>query len=146
MEIRKLRGHHLLCVHGFQGMGYSPSFIKTMREMVECIRDPECDIRLEVTIGFDEVCGACPHKGQTKCEAGEDSDLHVRRMDAKVIRHLHIEPERTYSKKWLVQRTAQMVKPDDLDFLCLGCSWLSYGVCKEGIRRLKERYGDTEKE
>jgi hypothetical protein len=140
VEIRKLRGHHLLCVHGFQGMGYSPSFVAKMQEIVDQIRNPECDIWLEVTIGFDEACSVCPHRGETKCEANEDSDIHVKRMDAGVIRHLALEPDATYRKEWLVRRTAKMVKPDDLDTLCANCSWLSYGVCKEGIRKLNAAY------
>jgi len=143
VEIRKLRGHHLLCVHGFQGMGYSPSFIAKMQEIVEQVRDPECDIWLEVTIGFDEACSACPHRGEAKCEADEDSDLSVKRMDANVIRHLELEPEGTYRKEWLVRRTARMVEPDDLDTLCADCSWLAEGVCKEGIRSLREAHGIT---
>lgn len=144
MEIRKLRGHHLLCVHGFQGMGYSPSFVEKMSEIVQQIRDPESDIWLEITIGFDEACSACPHQGETKCEADEDSDTHVKQMDARVIYHLDLESDATYRKKWLVRRTASMVKPDDLDELCVGCSWLSYGVCKEGIRKLRAAHGVSE--
>jgi hypothetical protein len=137
VEIRKLRGHHLLCVHGFQGMGYSPSFVEKMSEIVEQIRDPESDIWLEITIGFDEVCNACPHQGETRCEADEASDMHVKQMDARVIHHLELETDATYRKRWLVRRTANMVEPDDLEELCAGCSWLPYGVCKEGIRKLR---------
>ncbi|MBN6188546.1 DUF1284 domain-containing protein [Aneurinibacillus sp. BA2021] len=143
MKIRKLRGHHLLCVHGFQGMGYSPEFIEKMKELVAQIRDPECDIWLEVAIGFDDACGACPHRGPTKCEASDDSDLHVKQMDARVIRHLGLEADATYRKEWLVRRTARMVEPDDLDVLCEGCSWLEQGVCKDGIRRLRALHEET---
>ncbi|WP_047152020.1 DUF1284 domain-containing protein [Aneurinibacillus tyrosinisolvens] len=141
MNIRQLRGHHLLCVHGFQGMGYSPSFIEKMGEIVGEIRDPESDIWIEVKLGFDEACSACPHQGETECEAGEGSDAHVRGMDTKVIDHLGLEKDAIYRKDWLVNRTAQMVQPDDLDFLCADCSWLSAGVCKEGIHRLNRNTG-----
>jgi hypothetical protein len=141
MEVHTVRGHHLLCVHGFQGMGYSPSFVERMKEIVESIRDPKRDIWLEVKIGFDEVCGACPHKGETKCEAGEGSDAHVKQMDTKVVQHLELESDAIYRKEWLVKRTARMVEPDDLDYLCKDCSWLSYGVCKEGIHKLREKHG-----
>ncbi|MFT9847512.1 DUF1284 domain-containing protein [Aneurinibacillus sp. REN35] len=142
MEIRKLRGHHLLCIHGFQGMGYSPAFIEKMQEIVEQVRDPDCDIWLEVTIGFDEACSACPHQGATKCEASVDSDIHVKQMDARVMRHLELEADATYRKAWLVRRTARMVAPDDLDTLCAGCSWLEQGVCKDGINKLRAAHNE----
>ncbi|PIU52192.1 DUF1284 domain-containing protein, partial [Candidatus Desantisbacteria bacterium CG07_land_8_20_14_0_80_39_15] len=29
----KIRAHHLLCVLGFQGLGYSPEFIKKMTQV-----------------------------------------------------------------------------------------------------------------
>ena len=58
---RILRGHHLLCVHGFKGMGYSPSFVEKMKEIVADIRNPEKDFDIKVVAGFDEACLACPH-------------------------------------------------------------------------------------
>lgn len=144
MKITTLRGHHLLCVHGFQGMGYSPSFVANMEAIVGDIRDPACDVWLEVRMEFDDICSACPHKGRTVCEAGEGSDPHVKAMDGRVIRHLGIERGGTYRKEWLMKRIARLVEPDDLDELCAGCSWLGRGVCKDGIRKLKERYAAIE--
>ncbi|MFC3885973.1 hypothetical protein ACFOU2_21845 [Bacillus songklensis] len=45
---------------------------------------------------------------------------------------------------WVFKKmVARYVNPDDLDYLCEGCSWLSYGVCKEGIASLKEQYQDS---
>ncbi|WP_027417285.1 DUF1284 domain-containing protein [Aneurinibacillus terranovensis] len=139
MQISKLRGHHLLCVHGFQGMGYSPVFIERMRDIVDKIRDSSHDMWIEVKVGFDDACAACPHKGEAECERDADSDDHVKGMDRKVIRHLELEQDAIYRKEWLVKRTAEMVEPDDLDFLCRDCSWLSAGVCKTGLRQLKEK-------
>ncbi|UCZ55395.1 DUF1284 domain-containing protein [Bacillus shivajii] len=136
---RTLRGHHLLCVHGFQGMGYSPGFVRKMQEIVDDIRDEEKDFAIRVRVDLDEACGACPHNGETKCIASEQSDEHVKAMDRRGIDHLQLEKDKLYRKSKLVEWTAQRVKPDDLDTLCKGCSWLSYGVCKAGIQRLREK-------
>lgn len=132
-----LRGHHLLCVHGFRGMGYSPDFIVRMGGIVRDIRDTSKDFSITVVAAFDDACFACPHKGETECEAAEGSNDHVLSMDSKVIDHLGLEPGRTYKKSELLARTAEKVNPADLDTLCEGCSWLRYGVCKEGISSMR---------
>lgn len=133
---RILRGHHLLCVHGFRGMGYSPEFVEKMKEIVEDFRDPEQDFQIKVVAAFDDACMACPHKGAERCEATEGSNEHVLSMDTKTLRHLGLTPGNTYLKSELVKKTAQKVQPHHLDHLCQNCSWLPYGVCKEGIAQL----------
>ncbi|RSK29246.1 DUF1284 domain-containing protein [Bacillus sp. HMF5848] len=132
-----LRGHHLLCVHGFSGMGYSPSFIEKMTEIVDDIRNSEIDFDIKVVAAFDDACMSCPHRGLTRCQASEGSQEHVLSMDEKVIRHLGLRPGQTYTKSQLLKLTAKKVEPQHLDYLCDGCSWLSYGVCKEGLDKLR---------
>ncbi|WP_197280119.1 DUF1284 domain-containing protein [Bacillus sp. FJAT-27251] len=136
-----LRGHHLLCVHGFRGMGYSPDFIVRMGEIVADIRNPDKEFSIQAVTAFDDACMACPHRGQTKCVADEGSNEHVLSMDGKVISHLGLSEGESYQKSPLLKLTAEKVKPDDLDFLCEGCSWLPYGVCKEGITELRKTFG-----
>ncbi|MBT2655056.1 DUF1284 domain-containing protein [Bacillus sp. ISL-18] len=135
-----LRGHHLLCVHGFRGMGYSPEFVRKMSAIVEQIRDEQQDFPIKVVAALDDTCCTCPHKGKTTCEASAGSNEHVLTMDLNVIRQLELIEGAVYHKSYLVQLTAEKVKPEDLDYLCKGCSWLSYGVCKEGIADLREKY------
>ncbi len=136
----RLRGHHLLCVHGFKGMGYSPQFVDKMSQVVGDIRDDNKDFDIEVVADLDDTCQACPHQGQTTCEKSPSSNDHVLSLDHHVIHHLDLQPGDKYAKSELVQRVADKVDPEDLDHLCQGCSWLSYGVCKDGIRALKQRH------
>lgn len=133
-----LRGHHLLCVHGFRGMGYSPAFIHKMSEIVERIRDPKQDFPIRVVRGFDDTCQDCPNKGLEICEAGPQSEEHVQLLDNNVIRHLGLMEGEVYMKSELLARTRSSVEPTDLEHLCRGCSWYAYGVCSEGIAKLKE--------
>jgi hypothetical protein len=137
---RVLRGHHLLCVHGFRGMGYSPAFIERMGEIVTDIRNTGKEFNIQTVEAFDDACMACPHRGQTKCEANEGSNEHVLSMDGKVLAHIGLSAGESYKKSELLKLTAERVHQDDLDFLCKGCSWLSYGVCKEGITELRKVY------
>ncbi|WP_458412972.1 DUF1284 domain-containing protein [Schinkia sp. CFF1] len=135
MGKRILRGHHLLCVHGFRGMGYSPTFVEKMSQVVEEIRNPELDYPIQVVQGLDETCSYCPNKGDGFCNAPK-ADAFVMGLDHKIISHLGIQSGAVYNKSELVSLVAKKVKPDDLDYLCEGCSWLNYGVCKEGIAKL----------
>jgi len=118
-------------------MGYSESFVEKMSEIVALMRDPDIDVPIRVIAALDEACYACPHHGIDRCEADENSNEHVLAMDRRVLNHLQLEERGVYMKSELIERTKRTVEPDDLDVLCAGCSWLSYGVCKEGIRKLK---------
>ena len=96
------------------------------------------DFPIQVVQSFDDACRACPHKGKTQCEKSEDSNSHVLSLDGRVLHHLRMKHGETYMKSDIIMKTATFVQPDDLDHLCEGCSWLEYGVCKEGIQNLKE--------
>ncbi|GGJ76547.1 hypothetical protein GGR02_002866 [Anoxybacillus voinovskiensis] len=135
----RLRGHHLLCVHGFRGMGYSPSFVEKMKEIVRDIREEEKETLIQVVVALDEACFSCPHHGESTCQADTTSNDHVVSMDKKVLTHLGLEENAVYLKSELLRLTAKKVRPDDLDYLCANCSWLSYGVCKEGIAHLRQK-------
>lgn len=111
---RSLRGHHLLCVHGFQGMGYSPRFVKRMNEIVEDIRNEELDFPIRAIVDLDDACSVCPHNGESFCATSVGADKHVKSMDRKVIDHLQLEEGKLYRKSKLVKWTATMVDPDDL--------------------------------
>ena len=139
-----LRGHHLLCVHGFRGMGYSPKFVERMWEIVEQIRNDEADFAIRVVAALDDSCSACPHNGGTVCLASQNANEHVLSMDHKVLHKLGLRDGNTYTKSERVRLVATLVEPDDLDQLCEGCSWLRYGVCKEGITELRKRYSDDQ--
>ncbi|MBM7650136.1 hypothetical protein JOC78_003120 [Bacillus ectoiniformans] len=134
-----IRGHHLLCVHGFEGMGYSSEFIQTMTSIVNDIRNNEKDFFIKVTASIDEACLSCPNRREAICNAAEGSQDHVVTLDQNVISHLGLIEGESYRKSFLVEQTAKNVEPDDLDRLCENCSWLQSGVCKEGIRKLKKQ-------
>lgn len=135
-ELLVLRAHHLLCIHGFRGMGYSEQFITTMRTIVEQMKDDR-PRKVRVVRGLDTACGSCPHQGPGICQASQDSEKHVLGLDTNVLTHLNLIPGEIYDKHELIERTRERVRPEDLDHLCAGCSWLPYGVCKEGIAALR---------
>lgn len=129
-----LRGHHLLCIHGFKGMGYNKPFVHNMAEIVSAIR--QGDVTLIPTATVDSICSACPNLGDGACAAKPDSEVRIQGHDRRVLEHLGVTPGQALSVKELFQITRERVRPDDLDQLCATCPWLPYGVCKEGLQRL----------
>ena len=57
----RIRAHHLLCMQGFQGYGYSKDFALHMLKVMDHIMDnPLCE--LDIITECDEICLHCPHK------------------------------------------------------------------------------------
>ena len=77
------------------------------------------------------------YKEKTLCSGTVKSNDKVMGLDGRTIEHLGLKTGCSYKKSYLVDLTAEKVEPEDLDHICAGCSWLEYGVCKEGIAKLK---------
>ena len=83
----RLRPHHLLCLAGFQGKGYSEAFVSRMSEVSALLkRRPDTQVCLHT--GVDDLCAACPHKTD---EGGCDKDDQVLGYDERTLRYLHLD-------------------------------------------------------
>ena len=72
-----LRVHHLLCLHGFRGFGYSPEFVSNMQLVRDGLASSP-DVEVEVTTSPDDICSACPHLQEGKCARdGGDSETRT---------------------------------------------------------------------
>lgn len=68
-----LRPHHLLCVQGFRGLGYSPEFVDNMQGVVAALRQRSVLVRIEVPP--DVICDSCPHLvARRVCSRGTPAD------------------------------------------------------------------------
>ena len=89
----KIRPHHLLCMKGFQGLGYSSDFIQKMTHVKDMfLNQPELEINLAAET--DEICSACPHNIEGVCRKHDTSEIDVRDQDFRVLKALGI-PEHT---------------------------------------------------
>jgi len=62
----RLRGHHLLCLQGFQGLGYDDRSVARLHELYGAIEaDPSTPV--EVVEGPDAMCEPCPHLSGETC-------------------------------------------------------------------------------
>lgn len=130
MTIR-LRGHHLLCLLGYRGMGYSDDFCVNMTAIYEKLRsEPETDV--EIIIGPDDVCKAYPPDKTNHCEGT------VYGLDANVLAKLGLKTGERGSWQAICDRVAKTMVPEDISHLCLTCPWEKYGVCAEGVGLIVE--------
>ena len=118
----KIRAHHLLCIQGFQGHGYSHDFERNMSWIIQKIDfDPEQEI--EVIAKCDEICSHCPHQVEGSCEISPGSDKSIRKMDTTILKKLDLD-ENTVIKASNILELVN-IKSENLDILdiCGSCFW-----------------------
>ena len=85
-----LRGHHLLCLKGFQGYGYDENFTKNMID-VNSKRKME-NTTITLTNSPDDVCKACPNLKNNVCE-NEKQNEKIVFMDNEVLKKIDSKKE-----------------------------------------------------
>ncbi|MGO4545232.1 DUF1284 domain-containing protein [Paenibacillus sp. 2TAB23] len=125
MTIR-LRGHHLLCLLGYRGMGYSDDFCTNMTAIYERLRTQPHTL-VELITGPDDVCQAYPSDKDNHCEGT------VYGLDEAVLSKLGLAAGMQESWHALCSRVAGSIVPEDISRLCTTCPWEKYGVCAEGV-------------
>lgn len=129
----RLRGHHLLCLHGFRGFGYSPEFVSNMLQVRDRLLDsPETEV--EVTISPDDICATCPHLSNARCaKRDEESESRIGTKDAAILSRLSLSPGDRMSAREVFALTEERFR-DGIDDVCSSCRWFPLGWCAEGIK------------
>lgn len=131
-----LRGHTLLCLQGFRGEGYSPSFVEQLQAIHQTLCDNPRQL-VKVIVGPDDVCGACPHLAPSGCTLGGDrAEESMVQHDTVVLGKLGLHPDTDVPWSDVLDRIALSIAGSHLPDLCGSCRWLPLGYCREGIDRL----------
>jgi len=133
----RLRGHTLLCLQGYRGLGYSPDFVSNLTALHRRLT-AEPDLLVTVVDEPDAVCSACPHLAAAGCALhGDQSEPAMRRQDQDVLARLGFRPGDCLSWRAILERIAAVIQGTDLPGICGSCRWLPLGYCREGIERLR---------
>lgn len=134
----KLRGHTLLCLQGFRGLGYSSGFVENLSRIHNELRTNN-ETPVEVLDTIDAVCEACPHESRTTgCTLnGAQTEAAIQAQDRLVLKLLGLRPGESVTWKELLRRISIHVSGDDLPTICGQCRWLSLGYCSSGIDQLR---------
>jgi len=128
-----LRGHHLLCLYGFRGLGYDEDFVRNMADLLQRLnRRPDQLVLVGETA--DDICQACPHLQNGGCaKRGEESEGSIRTHDDRILQRLGIEAGQVLPAWELFRKVERLISPEDLSGLCEGCQWLALGYCREEL-------------
>lgn len=115
----KLRGHHLLCLLGFQGYGYSEDFVFNMTQINEKRKSKECIITL--TNEADDICSSCPNLKDNICENEKQNEIIVK-MDNEILSHF--DSKRKYNSLELFKEVSlQFNTLKSVENVCNNCKW-----------------------
>jgi hypothetical protein len=126
----RLRGHHLLCLLGFRGMGYSEPFANNMMDIYEQLYQ-EPTTQVTIVRGSDDLCKSFPCDQPNHCD---NQNVHER--DEFIRKHLDLEVGDCLAWQQILDRVKSNVKSDHIPEWCATCPWLSYGVCEAGVDRI----------
>lgn len=133
-----LRGHTLLCLQGFRGLGYSAAFVDNLAALHRALHD-DPDRLVTVMEGPDAVCGACPHHVGAGCTLnGEGSEAAIQEQDRLVLARLGLKAGDDLPWRAILARIASAIDGSDLPRICGNCRWLSLGYCRSGIEGLRK--------
>ena len=114
-----LRGHHLLCLKGFQGYGYDENFSRNMCE-VNSKRKQE-NTTVLITNTSDDICKACPNLKNDLCENNTQNERIIS-MDNEVIKKLDTSKE--YNSVELFEKIDEIFyTKESVSEICFNCMW-----------------------
>ena len=114
-----LRGHHLLCLKGFQGYGYDEDFTKNMTE-INSKRKLE-STTVSLTTSADDICQKCPNLKDGFCEDPLHNERIVQ-MDSEVLNKLDISKE--YDSLELFEKIDEIFSTkESVSKICFNCLW-----------------------
>jgi len=131
----QLRGHHLFCLLGYRGMGYSKEYVENMTKLHQILRTNPKTL-VELVEGPDQLCEKYPNSGEYHCK---DQNIYVR--DALILEKMGLKLGETLTWQEIEKRVKDFVIPSDIQTVCETCNWKSYGVCEEGIQHIIDGKG-----
>ena len=114
-----LRGHHLLCLKGFQGYGYDDAFVENMAEINSKRKLKKTTITL--TDSADDICKACPNLKNNLCKDMLHNE-NIVQMDREVLKKLDIEKEQNSLE--LFEKIDNIFNSQEsVSKICFNCLW-----------------------
>lgn len=121
----KIRAHHLLCMQGFQGYGYSNDFTNHLQNIVTQLRTNPNTL-IQVVAECDTICDGCPNLNESKCQKDNaDSDSLIKNIDFNVLKHVGIDADSIMEFSLVIEKINEVLKNRaQLVDICGDCQWI----------------------
>ncbi len=125
------RGHHLICLHFYNGEGYNADYIEHLSNILIMAEKGA----IEICEGADCICTKCPNLCENNCAYYENAETDIRRMDAAALELLKLTPGMSIS--WMeVRQKVERIFQDWNRMYCKDCNWISACEKSAGFRNL----------
>lgn len=129
----KLRGHHLLCIQGFQGQGYSRDFVENMASIIQELEE-NLGQPVELVASCDSICARCPWNRDGTCSIkGPNSEERLGLRDRRVLRAIGAREGAILTFREVQSRITGLLEEFGLESFCEGCRWLA--LCRSAEYR-----------
>ncbi|MFO7153149.1 MAG: DUF1284 domain-containing protein [Bacillota bacterium] len=115
----RLRGHHLVCLHFYQGDGYPAEYLDDMKKVIGRVNEAE---KIRVVWGPDDVCASCPYLSEGRCGYQDGMDEEIKELDLKALELLKVDPGEEVNWREIKEKVASASRDWFLSF-CKGCVW-----------------------
>lgn len=114
-----LRGHHLLCLKGFQGYGYDDTFVENMKK-INSIRKQN-DTTISIVNSPDDICSSCPNLKNNLCK-NESQNCKIINMDNEVLKKISQTNE--FNSIELFGKIDELFNTkESVSEICFNCIW-----------------------
>lgn len=118
----KIRAHHLLCIQGFQGYGYSEEFTENMSKVIQNLKSFP-NHKIQITTCCDIFCACCPHNIGDKCAESSKSNEKIIEMDVKVLKTIGLPVNTIIEAHDAFQLINNYFKSSNISEICGNCKW-----------------------
>ncbi len=119
----RIRAHHLLCIQGFQGKGYSAQFVENMRQKIDFLNNNPSSKKIQVIDEGDDICASCPHLEENICSESSSAENRIKSMDIMTMNVLGLECGQEYLFEDILGRIREKISLSNLNKICGPCSW-----------------------
>lgn len=122
----RLRPHHGLCLHFYEGKGYSEDFVNHLDQLVKELKE---NPQIVITYKTDDVCSCCPNNCEGQCASEK-----VLQYDESVSSHCNLEEGLILSyNEWRNLIFNNVIGNGKIKEICKDCSWAYICLSKINI-------------
>ncbi|MDD2643185.1 MAG: DUF1284 domain-containing protein [Methanobacteriaceae archaeon] len=118
----KLRAHHLLCIQGYQGYGYSDEFVKNMDHIVEILKNNNNLVVL--CNSADDICKFCPNLNEDGFCKDFQTNEDIVLMDEIILSKIKNSEKEFLTSELFEEINNIFNSEDSVKTICGDCGWI----------------------